>query len=30
MSQTMSPLLEVNNLRVWFPKTRTFFGKVTR
>ncbi|MFW6154466.1 MAG: ABC transporter ATP-binding protein [Planctomycetota bacterium] len=26
----MAPLLEVNNLRVWFPKTRTFFGKVLR
>jgi len=25
----MPPLLEVNNLRVWFPKTRTFWGRVT-
>ncbi len=24
----MPPLLEVNNLRVWFPKARTFFGNV--
>ena len=30
VNTAMPPLLEVNNLRVWFPKTRTFFGEVTR